>query len=82
MNKRNLLTISGFILFLLGFVGIVVNMVGLAFALTDWVSVITGPVFGFIFKVILIIAGIIMVIIAQDNNGEEGYDEYFDGKSL
>ncbi len=80
MNKRNLLTIVGFTLFLLGFIGIVVNIVGLSFALTDWISVLFGSLIGLLFKVLLIILGIILVVLAQGNNEEDDYDEYFDGK--
>jgi hypothetical protein len=81
MNRKNLMTIGGFLLFLLGFIGIVVNMVGLNFALTDWVSYIVGSTFGFIFKVLLIIGGIVMVILAYGND-EDRYDEYFDGNAF
>jgi len=81
MNRKNLLTIGGFLLFLLGFLGIVVNMVGLHFALTDWVNYIVGPTIGFIFKIILIISGIVLVILAYGND-EDRYDEYFDGNAF
>ena len=82
MNKKNILTIIGFILFLLGFVGIVVNMVGLNFALTDWTYALFGPTFGFLLKILLIIIGIVVVVIANGNNDEDSYDEYFDGKAF
>jgi hypothetical protein len=81
MNRKNLMIIGGFLLFLLGFIGIVVNMVGLNFALTDWVSYIFGSTFGFIFKALLIIGGIVMVILAYGND-EDRYDEYFDGNAF
>ena len=81
MNRKSLMVIGGFILFLLGFVGIVVNMVGLNFAITDWVYSIVGTTFGFIFKLLLIISGIILVVLANGND-EDRYDEYFDGNAF
>ena len=78
MYRKSLMVIGGFILFLLGFVGIVVNMVGLNFAITDWVHNIVGSTFGFIFKLLLVISGIILVVLANGND-EDRYDEYFDG---
>jgi len=82
MKKYNLFTILGFVLFLLGFVGIVVNLVGLPFALTDWVYFIVGRTFGFIFKIVLIITGLVLVVVANGKNDEDTYDEYFDGKTF
>ena len=82
MKKNNLLTILGFVLFLLGFVGIVVNLVGLPFALTDWIYFIVGRMLGFIFKLVLVVAGIVLVVVANGKNDEDTYDEYFDGKTF
>lgn len=82
MKKRHILTLTGFLLFLLGFVAIVVNLIGLPFALTDWVYFILGPIFGFLFKLFLILAGIIITVVANSGNGEEKFDEYFDGDTF
>ena len=81
MNRKNLTTIVGFLLFLLGFIGIVINMVGLHFALTDWVSYFLGSTIGFIFKILLVITGVVLVILANCND-EDRYDEYFDGNAF
>lgn len=79
MKKRHILTLIGFSLFLLGFIAIVVNLIGLPFALTDWIYVILGPVFGFFFKLVLIIIGLVITVVANTQDSEEKYDEYFDG---
>ena len=79
MKKRHILTLIGFSLLLLGFIAIVVNLIGLPFALTDWIYVILGPVFGFFFKLVLIIIGLVITVVANTQDSEEKYDEYFDG---
>jgi hypothetical protein len=81
MSRKSIMTICGFLLFLIGFVGIIVNMVGLNFAITDWVYLLVGSTIGFIFKIVLVIAGIILVVLANGNN-EDRYDEYFDGNAF
>ena len=42
---------------------------------------IVGSTIGFIFKIVLVIAGIILVVLANGNN-EDRYDEYFDGNAF
>jgi hypothetical protein len=80
--KKNLLTVTGFLLFILGFTGLVVNMVGLPFAITDWIYIITGRTIGFLFKIVMIISGIVLVVIANTDDKEDKYDEFFDGKTF
>jgi hypothetical protein len=82
MKKKHILTLLGFALFLLGFVGIVVNLIGLSFALTDWMTLIVGPTLGFCFKILLIIAGLVLAVVANGNKDEDTFDEYFDGKTF
>jgi TRAP-type mannitol/chloroaromatic compound transport system permease small subunit len=80
MKKRHILTILGFLLFLIGAIAIVVNLIGLNFTLTDWVDKIIGDTAGFIFKIILTVGGLILAIAANAKDEEETYDEYFDGE--
>jgi hypothetical protein len=80
--KRNLLTILGFFLFITGFIGIVVNMVGLPFAITDWMNLITGPFVGFFVKIAMVVTGIVLTIMNLSSKNEDTYDEYFDGNSF
>jgi len=82
MKKRHILTLTGFLLFLLGFIAIIVNLIGLPFALTDWIYLLLGPTIGFFLKVIFIIAGIVITVVANTIDGEEKYDEYFDGDAF
>ena len=81
MKKRHILLLTGFLLFLLGFVAIVVELIGLPFALTDWIYLLLGTTSGFFFKLLLVIAGIVLTVLSYSGNDEEKYDEYFDGDS-
>jgi hypothetical protein len=80
--KRNILTILGFLLFIVGFVGIVVNMVGLPFAITDWMNIVVGPVIGFFVKILFVVIGIILTVLNKSNSTEDSFDEYFDGNNF
>jgi len=79
MKNKSLYTILGFVLFMLGFISIVVNMVGLPFMLTDWIYLILGKTIGFFLKIVMIIAGVV-IVVANLNSSDDDFDEYFDGK--
>jgi hypothetical protein len=79
MKNKSLYTILGFVLFMLGFISIVVNMVGLPFMLTDWIYLILGKTIGFFLKIVMIIAGVV-IVVANLNSNDDDFDEYFDGK--
>jgi hypothetical protein len=54
-------------------------LIGLNFALTDWLFLLLGTVLGFFVKIILIIVGLVITVVANSQDSEEKYDEYFDG---
>lgn len=62
--QKSILTITGFLLFLFGFLALVLSAIGLQFAWLVWIDKI-GPTFGFLCKLGMILAGIILVVIAQ-----------------
>ena len=57
-------------------------MVGLPFAITDWMNTITGPIIGFFVKIIMVVSGIVLTVMNLSSNTEDSYDEYFDGNSF
>ncbi len=73
MNKnKGILSIVGFFLTALGFLSIALSMVGVKFAFLRWLDA-PGPLFGFVAKLAMIIAGILILYIAQSNfKGEDG----------
>ena len=75
MNK-GLLSLLGFLIAGLGFLSIVLSLVGVQFAFLTWLDSF-GRLFGFVAKIIMIIVGILILYIAQsDFRGEEGLGEY------
>lgn len=80
MKRRHILTLIGFLFFLIGAVGIVVNLIGLTFTMTDWVDSLIGKTGGFVFKLVLTVGGLILAIAANTKDGDDSYDEYFDGE--
>ena len=75
MNK-GVLSILGFALAALGFLSIVLSLVGVQFAFLTWLDSFSR-LFGFVAKIVMIIAGILILYIAQsDFKGEEGLGEY------
>jgi hypothetical protein len=67
MNKyKNLLTIAGFILVIIGFLSMIVSVVGLKFSfllfLESW-----GALVGFVLKLFIIMVGFILTYLGQTN---------------
>lgn len=63
MNK-GLLTLFGFLLFLFGFLSLVLSMIGIQMAFLVWID-LPGPLFGFLIRLGMIIAGVMIVALAQ-----------------
>ncbi|NND08281.1 MAG: hypothetical protein HKN87_18030 [Saprospiraceae bacterium] len=69
MQKRDLQTLIGFILFITGFVALTLALVGIRISFLAWMDNI-NPVFGFVMKLVMILAGLIIVVLAQGNDYE------------
>ena len=75
MNK-GVLSLLGVIVAGIGFLYIVLSLVGVQFSFLTWLDSF-GRLFGFVAKLVMIIAGILILYIAQsDFKGEEGLGEY------
>ncbi|MCB0550348.1 MAG: hypothetical protein KDD19_22455 [Phaeodactylibacter sp.] len=75
MNK-GIFSLLGFLLAALGFLSIVLSLVGVQFSFLTWLDSF-GRLFGFVAKLVMIIAGILILHIAQsDFKGEQGMGEY------
>ncbi|MCB9035396.1 MAG: hypothetical protein H6557_02135 [Lewinellaceae bacterium] len=72
MNK-GVASIIGFALVGLGFLSIVLSLVGVQFAFLLWLDSFS-KLFGFVVKIVMIIAGILILYIAQsDFKGKKGW---------
>ena len=65
-KNKALITIVGFLFVALGFMALVLSMVGVKFAFLLWIDK-PGPLFGFVFRLLMIIVGFVMVYLAQSN---------------
>lgn len=63
MNKT-VFTVIGFLLFVLGTLSLVLSMIGVQFAFLAWLDKL-GALFAFITRLAMILAGIILVAVAQ-----------------
>ncbi len=65
MNKRKgLWSVVGFLLMGLGLMSLVFSMVGMQFSFMQWIDA-AGRMAGFLFRLVMIIAGIIILYIAN-----------------
>ncbi|MFZ2900050.1 MAG: hypothetical protein WA004_15590 [Saprospiraceae bacterium] len=69
MNKT-LLTVGGFLLFTFGFLSLVLSMIGVQLAFLAWLDKI-GALFAFIIRILMVLAGIILVALAQTDWARE-----------
>ena len=67
----------GCAMFFTGSISLVVNSVGLTLGSLQWVESM-GVLWSFMFKLLLIFGGIVIVILV--NHNPDAYDEYFDGE--
>ena len=65
-KNKGLITLIGFILVSLGFLALVLSMVGVKFAFLLWIDK-PGPLFGFVFRLLMILIGFMLVYVAQTN---------------
>jgi len=63
MNKA-ILTLIGFLLFIIGFAALVLSLVGVKFAFLRWIDA-PGSLFGFVVRLLMILGGIVLVVLTQ-----------------
>lgn len=75
--NKGIITLVGFLLAGIGFLALVLSVVGVKLSFLTWIDR-PGPLFGFVIRLVMIIAGIIIVYLAQtDFSGEEPLDDSF-----
>ncbi|MBT8188797.1 MAG: hypothetical protein KJO29_00090 [Bacteroidia bacterium] len=70
MNKRNILTILGFLIFFFGFMALIFSLVGIRFTFLKFIDA-PGATFGFVVRLIMVFGGIIMIYISRMDNTVE-----------
>ncbi len=71
IKNKGIITLLGFILAGLGFLALILSMVGVQLAFLTWIDS-PGKLFGFLIRLLMILVGIIIIYLVQtDFSGEE-----------
>lgn len=73
MSKRGLYTLIGFLLFIIGTLALLIELVGVHFGLLSFLDYL-GRMGSFLAKIFMILGGIVLVVLANDN--ENARDEF------
>jgi hypothetical protein len=69
-KNRGLLTLVGFLIAGIGFVALILSLVGLQLSFLTWIDA-PGRLFGFVMRLVFIIIGMVLIVLAQtDFKGE------------
>lgn len=69
-KNRGWITLVGFLIAGIGFVALVLSLVGLQLSFLTWIDA-PGKLFGFVMRLVFIIVGIVIIVLAQsDFKGE------------
>lgn len=66
-KRRGLWTLVGFALFFMGFLSIILGMIGIQFSFLKWLDFF-GRGFGFLVRLFMILTGIIFIVLAQSKD--------------
>ena len=75
MNNKAFFSILGFLLFIFGFMSLILSIVGIKIAFLLWLDAF-GALTGLIIKLMMIMGGIVMVVITRGD--EARYDDYLE----
>lgn len=71
MKRKGLWTFIGFLLFLYGFLALVLSLIGVQLSFLTWIDA-PGALFGFVTRILMIMFGFAIVYLARtDFSGEE-----------
>lgn len=68
--KKGIWTLIGFLLFINGMVALILTLVSVKLAYLTWMDNIS-PLFGFIVKVLMVLAGVLVIVIASTDWDKE-----------
>lgn len=74
-KNRGWITLVGFLLAGIGFLSLILSLVGLNLAFLTWIDA-PSPLFGFITRLVMIVIGIVLIYLSQtDFEGEQASDQ-------
>ncbi len=68
--SRAIYTFIGFLLFLFGFMALALSLVGVQLSFLTWIDA-PGKLFGFVIRLLMILAGIVIVVLTRTDWREE-----------
>ena len=68
--SKALYTFVGFLLFLFGFMALSLSLVGVQLSFLTWIDA-PGKLFGFVIRLLMILAGIVIVVLTRTDWREE-----------
>jgi hypothetical protein len=68
-------SLIGFLMFITGFIALSLSMVGIKLRILSFLDSIS-PLFGFVSKIVLVIAGIVIVILARTDWEKENQEPH------
>ena len=69
--KKTIWVSFGFLLFIIGFTALVLSLVGVKLSYLTWIDT-PGSLFGFLMRISMIVAGIVIVYLSVTNWREQG----------
>lgn len=68
--QKSLLTLTGFLLFIIGFLAVCLSLIGGQLTYLKWLKDLLGPVTTMIIYFCMIVVGLVLVILAKTNYGK------------
>ena len=70
VKNKGWLSLVGFVLAGLGFLALILSIVGVKLSFLTWIDQ-PGPLFGFLMRIVMIVAGLIIIYFALTDFSEE-----------
>ena len=66
MKKKDLYTLIGFLMFVIGLTSIIFNIVGVEWVILKWLSHFNA-MFGFLLKLLMVVGGLVIIYLNKVN---------------
>lgn len=70
MKNKTLLTTVGFLLFVFGFLALILSMIGIQFTMLKWIDA-PGRLVGLLIRLGMILGGLVLVYVSRYNPNED-----------
>lgn len=70
MKNKTLLTTVGFLLFVFGFLALILSMIGIQLTMLKWIDA-PGRLVGLLIRLVMILGGLVLVYVSRFNPNED-----------